>query len=249
MTSGDEKFKALNRGKYGEDREKGNHPSYGQLQFVRTQGGNPNLYGSSIQHQNKIALEIYHSEKNRELNRTWYFPRKQIIRVEMSPTQFAEAITTMGSSPVPVTIIRLGNESIPDCPEENVRQKFSQEFSKKMQQLIDDMKDDFRTAETLLDQKGALKVTERKQIASLLHRIKMEIGSNVPYVHRQFDAAVDKTVTEAKGEIEAFLENKVRSLGLEAAREKGLLPDKPPSLQLNAPSPERTPIIYERKTK
>ena len=62
----DDKFKSLNRGKYGEDETREDHPSFGQLQFVRTTGGQPNLYGSSIQHQNKIALEISHSQKNKK---------------------------------------------------------------------------------------------------------------------------------------------------------------------------------------
>lgn len=246
MSSSEDQFKALGHGYHGEDEVKEEHPSYGQLGFFRSTGGNPNLYGSSIKHSQKIVLEISRSQKIRNLHRTWYFPRQEIIRLEMSPTQFAEAITTMGSTPVPVTITRLEGDLIPDCPEENTRQRFVDEFKQKVGRITGDMKEDFKTARDLLKQKGTLKVADREAIASLLNRLEMEIRSNIPFVHSQFDEAVDKTVTEAKGEIEAFFENKVRTLGLEAAREKGMLPDQAPSLQLDV---ARTPVIETSHTK
>jgi len=42
------------------------------------------------------------------------------------------------------------------------------------------------------------------------------IKSNIPFVNEQFTEQMDKTITEAKGEIEAFIEHKIRSAGLEA---------------------------------
>ena len=147
----------------------------------------------------------------------------------------------MGSSPIPVTITRLQGEGTPPCPEENTRQKFSKEFDNKMKRLVDDMADDFQAAETLLKAKQPLKVSERQQIAEVLRRIQQEIKSNVPFVQRQFNRSVDKTVTEAKGEIEAFLENKIRTLGLDAAREKGLLPEHAPIPSTGRPGNRTNP--------
>ncbi len=238
------KFKSLERGKYGAKQIEEEHPCYGQMGFYRTTSGAArNLYGSSIRHHNTITLEISHSEKHRNLNETWYFPKDEIIRVSMSPTQFAEAISTMGSSPIPVTIERLEGKNTPPCPNENIRQKFKDEFKQDMEELTDDMQHDFDEAKRILTKSGPLKVADRKAIAEVLRKLEMQIRSNVPFIHSQFDRATEKTVTEARGEIEAFYENKIRSLGLETAREKGLLPDQLPDLQMDAPEITRTPVI------
>lgn len=226
-------LKTNNHGHYGEDQIREEHPSYGQLSIGRTTGGNPNLYGSSIKHTNKISIEIRHSEKIRDLHRTWYFPRDCIVRIEMSPTQFADALTSMNTSGVPVTIVRLsGHDFIPECPETHTRQIFEKEFKERAKQVVDDMAVDFKTIKEMLAA-GSPKVAARKAIIQMLDRIQTEIGSNIPFIQESFNEAVDKTVNEAKGEIEAFMESKVRSLGLEAAREKGLLPDAPPQLGLD----------------
>jgi hypothetical protein len=39
---------------------------------------------------------------------------------------------------------------------------------------------------------------------------------SIPFVQSQFNEAMDKTVTEARAEVEAFVDNKIRSLGIQA---------------------------------
>jgi len=241
MSDQEKEFKSLERGKYGAKRTTDTHPSFGQLGFFRTSGGGgSSLYGSSIQHQNRITLEISHSERNRDLNQNWYYPRKEIIRVAMSQTQFAEAISTMGTSPIPVTIERLHGKSMPPCPAEHTRRQFKEEFKRDIQEIVGDMKEDFELATEILNRKGPIKVKDRQDIAAILQRLQMVIKSNVPFIHSQFDRATEKTITEARGEIEAFYESKVRSLGLEAARKKGMLPEQAPDLCLDAPEVEKS---------
>lgn len=247
MPDQEKKFKALERGKYGAKRTKEKHPSFGQLGFFRSQGGSVNLYGSSIKHDNRITLEISHSEKHRDYNENWYYPREEIIKISMSQTQFAEAISTMGSTPIPVTIERLNGKSMPPCPAENTRRRFKEEFKRDMEEVLGDMEHDFSEANEMLNRKGPLKAAERRSISKILDRVKMVIKSNIPFIHSQFDRATERTVAEARGEIEAFYENKIRSLGLEAARNKGMLPDQAPDLCLDDPKLVRTPVIDVEK--
>ena len=50
-------------------------------------------------------------------------------------------------------------------------------------------------------------------VLSKLHQISMNIGCNQEYQVNQFDRQMQKTVTEAKGEVEAFFTNKVIQIG------------------------------------
>lgn len=40
----------------------------------------------------------------------------------------------------------------------------------------------------------------------------MQIGVNTEFVYQQFNEQMDKTVMEAKGEVEAFCQNKMNSI-------------------------------------
>ena len=50
-------------------------------------------------------------------------------------------------------------------------------------------------------------------VLSKLRQISMNIGCNQEYQVEQFDRQMQKTVTEAKGEVEAFFTNKVIQIG------------------------------------
>ncbi len=42
--------------------------------------------------------------------------------------------------------------------------------------------------------------------------LKSDIGSNIEFIADQFNEQMDKTVMEAKGEIESFCQNKINSI-------------------------------------
>lgn len=81
------------------------HPSYGTLLFSRRTGAKEALFGSSIQHRDTICMTLHHASIERGLNRDWIHGDKVIAEVEMSYSQFAEAITSMNiGTGVPVTV-------------------------------------------------------------------------------------------------------------------------------------------------
>ena len=219
------------------------HPTYGLVGFSRTSHGPPgeNLFGSSIQHMNTITLRIRRAEKHRDLNRDWYFARENLIEVSMSPTQFAEAITCMNvGDGIPCTLKYVGGKDMGRCPEHNQRQVFCDEVKHSVNKAMEDAKALVCEANELLAKKNTT-IGDKKRIAHLVQMLMQHIISDMPFVHRQFDEAMDKTVSEAKGEVEAFFLNKIHSLGLDALQDRliDLLPGIPESRpQLEAPSPE-----------
>jgi hypothetical protein len=185
------------------------HPSYGMIEIGRWQGGGQVLFGSSIEHHNTIHITILEGAYRRDLSHDWYYSRKPIVEVAMSQTQFAEAITNIGSG-TPCTITyRTDKGKMPPVPFESKVKQFNDEFSKDMKGIASKCDDIIKEAE------------ERKlpkAFVSKLQMLKQDLGSNMPFVNQSFTEQMESTVKEAKGEVEAFISHKVHSLGLEALR-------------------------------
>ena len=189
------------------------HPSFGTITFNRAQGGRSALFGSSIEHRNVITLTIKRAKYNRHIGRDWIFGKQTLIEAYMSETQFADAITGFGQgSGSPITFKFITGEGVIEPPEfVNKREQFESEF--------------LETAGGVMERLVELekKVTERKLpkwVSQEIDIIRGWLKSNIPFLAEQFDEQMDKSVTEAKGEIEAYVSCMVNRLGLEALREQ-----------------------------
>lgn len=203
------------------------HESYGLIGISRYTGGDDVLFGSSIKHRNGISLHISTAEHTRDLSHDWYYARKKLIEVNMSPSQFAELITTpnvgMG---VPCTIRQFNGQGMENPPFEHRAETFRQEFQERVDKVADGGTLYMKEALDLLESKPTITKGDRETIKNALRMLMQEVRSNLPFVQKQFQEQMDKTVAEAKAEVEAFVEHKVRSLGLEAIKEQTpLLPE------------------------
>ena len=196
------------------------HESYGMIGFSRvthggTRGGT-NLFASSINHHNTIIMRIKRATKRRSLHEDRYYGGETLIEVEMSPMQFAEAITTLNvGDGIPCTLRRLGKTGVADCPEETMRQRFVDEFSESCDETSKEAIDLINRARTILGQK-TIKAAERKELLDVLEHIKMTLASNLPFVAQQFNTATDKVVTDARSSVEAFFLHRINELGIES---------------------------------
>ena len=202
--------------------ERSTHPSYGMLAFSRRSGGKNTLFGSSIEHNNVITLTLRHGEITRGLNSDWYYGDKVIAEVEMSYAQFAEAITSMNmGSGVPVTIRWTEKDGrMPECNFINKTKQFKDEFSEKMDKANLEMKGLITEAEELFSGKKNISQADRKNILSKLFSIQAEVSGNAKFAYECFTEQMNKTVMEAKGEIEAFCQNKINSIAQAALVEQ-----------------------------
>jgi hypothetical protein len=150
----------------------------------------------------------------RELSNDFIIDGKEIIQVEMSQNQFAEAITSMGSQGVPVTIRRRADVEgrIEDCPFKDKRQIFEQEFTEAQNACKSEYNELVGFVSKLFDEKASIGKKDREEILKQMSIVGGKIFSNQAYVYKQFNEQMDKTVTEAKGEIEAFFQNKINQV-------------------------------------
>ena len=193
------------------------HESFGLLQISRmTCTPAMNVFGSSVRTGNPISLRIKRAKRARGLNRHTYYSTEQLIEVYMSPAQFADAITSLNSgSGTPVTLYGVAGKTMEDCPDIDQRQLFHQEFNKDVAEASMELTKLLRQAEEILGKSGTIKSKDKKELLAKITKVEQDIRANMPFVHKQFNRAMDKTTSEAKAEVEAFVENKIRTIGLE----------------------------------
>lgn len=64
----------------------------------------------------------------------------------------------------------------------------------------------------MFSQKKALTKADKEAVISKLRTLSMDIGCNLDFIADQFNEQMDKTVMEAKGEIESFCQNKINAI-------------------------------------
>ena len=207
-----------------EGHEYKSHPSFAVIQVSRRNSSRAMpLFGASVGHSNTITITIHRADEIRSTDLSYdnYFAKEQLIEVEMTQTQFAEMITSMNyGSGVPVTIRQFGSEIPENPPVENKRAQHSHEFKEKMVQFSKTLEDGRIELQTLL-KKPKLSKDDKHRMNMLFNYMSVNIKDNIPYFEKQFEEQMDKTVGEAKGEIDAFITHAVTRTGLEGLRKEG----------------------------
>jgi len=193
------------------------HESYGALEITRSHKSPSPLFCSSILHENIIRLRISKATLSRKHNKDYMFAgyarNDCYVDVEMSYTQFAEAITSLNQGGgTPVTVRFANGREMEPCPYERKDEQFRAEFESDLEELATLSKSAYKRVEALFSGKKPLTKAEKEEVLSLLGRMSMEINSNIPFVRDSFVKQMDKVVTEAKGNIEGFIQNRMESL-------------------------------------
>lgn len=200
--------------------EKIKHPSFANLYIGRSQcSGQKALFGSSIKHHDIITLKIFPAFIDRSLNVDRYFPEtRPYIEIEMSQSQFAQAITSLNmGAGVPVTLRRLNDQYIEPCPFVDKREQFNDEFREDMNELTKKLTEATKHVERLIEEKKTFNKADKEQILSALRSVTSQLASSYPYMYSMFNEQMDKTVTEAKAEIESHLQARMEDMALKAA--------------------------------
>lgn len=204
----------------GKTKEEEKHESYGLLGFNRTTNNfGANLFGSKIKHKSTVSMRVYHARKQRNLNNDHYFTdgHNPIIEIEMSLNQFAEAISgpNQGNG-YPVTIRYIEGKEIKPCPEQDKHlELFQEEFQEKIKKIKKNINKIVNETEKLLTKKGRINKGEVESINNQISNIQQDIESNIPFIQKQFKEQTEGIIHEAKSEVEAFINNKILSLGKE----------------------------------
>lgn len=193
------------------------HPSFGMLRFSRVHGRSGYLFGSEIQADNYIELTLSEGHLRRDLSNDWFTDGDTKFRVKMSPSQFAELITTMNYSPgVPVTIIEEGGERVEQISGIESKKTYTHnQFRQRMAEFMVEINEKWKEAEKILN-KSQLSKKDREELKWFYQRMNQEVKSNIPFFMRCFQEVMDKVVVDAKVEIDSAIQHKIIQAGIKA---------------------------------
>lgn len=196
------------------------HPAYGVIGLcASTWNPSQHMFGSHVKHSNIITLRIKTAERTSNGDYEFIHGKKDLIEVMLTGTQLGDLLTSMNRGDgVPCTIRRTETDwDIPlieneETPISESRKSMDEHITKVMEKADRMIKE---TQALLKDKKSANK-GELTKISDQLAMVRQEIYSNLPFVAKCFDEKIEKTISHAKGEVDAFVSNTIRSAGLEA---------------------------------
>lgn len=203
-------------------RESKTHPSYGLVQFSRVQGNNSNFFGSEIKPNSYISLKVTLAEEEKDLGRTWYYPKNKLIEVRMTNTQFADLVTSLNmGSGVPCTIIEFDNKRI----EQDSTKEYKADFHKrrmkeKSAEFMKYVKDKFEELKTI---SSKLSKKDQQEVHNLSSSIAMTIEKNFPWYIEQFYEEMEQIAQDIKSNMEADVMHRLSNIGLTQINENKLL--------------------------
>lgn len=195
------------------------HPSYGMVGFSRVHcsGEGQHLFASSIPTPTTIRLTVRRCESHRHLARTRYHGKHELIEVEMTPHQFAELLTSMNQGDgIPCTLRYIDGERQPEPPQHDVVKRHNGEFATEIRDMKAKVKKLHAEATARLADPKPLSKGDRAMIASVLSMVERWLGDSIPFIEKQFREAADKTIAEARAEIDAALTHFIHAKGMTA---------------------------------
>lgn len=214
------------------DREEDNHESYGVIGVSRVTGSPGKLFGSQLpQHGAFIQITIKRATRYHDLSHDWIHGHgRPVVEVWMSAAQYADMISAPNvGDGVPCTIreVEGTDYELPPQEERTTAEKIHDSFEDKMRAFSEHINEKTGELRKALLAKGTLKVEDRKRVAAHLEYIRREIESNLPFVQKSFQEAVEKTTTHAKAELDALVVNTLTEKGLEALKDSLTAPALP----------------------
>ena len=199
------------------------HPSYGMMSITRYCGGNGNFFGDDLPMEGSGGIEIELKEATLERNANGlhcdsFNPGKLKFRVKMSHLQFAELITNMNTTGVPVTITNIGTEILDDPPILNKREVFDEEAEAVVSKTKQRANDIIAKIQNLFESKKSLTKKDKEEILSELKQLRMATFDHLPFMQKMFNEQMNESVISAKANIAAFIEQ--RRLALKALKEE-----------------------------
>lgn len=132
----------------------------------------------------------------------------------MSAAQFAQAITSFNDAcGTPCTIAYIDGKRQPPCPKPVKVDAFRKHFRDDVEKAVENVTDLISEATKVLSN-PTIKKAERVDLLARLKSIEMELTSKLPYLNDLFIEATEKTVHQAKCELESAQQQMVTRLGL-----------------------------------
>ena len=193
------------------------HPAFA-LATVHTSSGTPrSLFQSDLMHNNTVVLSVQTATRRRDLQRDWVHPRRELIEIEMSETQWGALVSSMGKgSGVPVTLRRTENEAfVAGLPYQPRTAENRREVRETVERLLADATAAMAALDAAEDSKAGVK--ERRELRNRLRATLDNAGGNARFAIDSLAEAAESLVNQAKADIETHIMRAAAAHGVEAS--------------------------------
>jgi len=196
------------------------HPSFGQISVARVStSGDVALFGSDIKMSHFINLEIHDAHITRGLHNDNVFEDRTIVKVSMTPMQWAEFVSSFNTTGVPCTL-KYTREFGPIEPFPFIDKvtQFDVEMSvvlKKAQERYADQKEklDKICAKTSITKEDKVTIQETHKLFTSL------LTNHIDFIQSQFQENIASLMCQADTAIMSKLRGKLEDLGLERVQD------------------------------
>lgn len=159
------------------------------------------------------------AQMERSLNQDWFHEKNVLIKFVMSTSQFAELMTSMNRSATPCTLTRVkgddGNISmVPDIiPNEERFDQLKNDVDSCVKRSLKDLQEQVQRL-SVMSNSGKTSLKEVRDIQRKMEILMENLPKNLEYSMDCAKETIEKNVSKAKVEIESYVSQKAKSLGL-----------------------------------
>lgn len=215
----------VDRSTHGSDRVTYTHPAFGVIKLTTVNGGGV-LFGSDLTHHARVRIELSRAHLDRHLSSDWIHSDDRLAIIEMSHAQFASFIMSGGDGTgTPVTLSSFNGADIPGIePIESKQEIMRREIKASVEETLQEMRAKVDALGQLVSS-GKAPIKELREIQRGLAVSLSNASSNLAFTVEQAEEALDAATKSAKMDVDAYVLDTARRIGMDTARNIGLIHD------------------------
>lgn len=197
------------------------HESWGVIGLYHQYHGGRELFGSDVTNHSTICLKIKTAQCSRELGRDWIMGDETLIEVSLSANQFADMLTNTNiGDGVPCTIEYVrGIGSIQYKPQKPKLEVIEEERDLLAESVVENILASISTVEGLVKSKKLSKGAGDNLIFTMRKAYSDLVGGGKEFYKKQAKQEVESMVTEAKRQVQEYVDSKIYSTGLQMLKD------------------------------
>lgn len=196
-----------------DERGEEQHPAWVLVGASRVSASPPGavLFDSDIRHQHYVVVRVMRATRERSLSHDWKHGRETIVELAMSEAQWASFVSSMNAGDgVPATLEHDATRDDPRVP--------GMPYAPRLQVSMEEVHS--AAAEAQAKVQEAYAAYAAKKNAANLRDLESAINNmtpNIDFAAKSLTRHAENVVQRARSDIEAFVVQKARQLGLDPA--------------------------------
>lgn len=199
------------------------HDAFGKVKIVKSSygGAGTQLFGSELRHHHVITVTIDRATTSRRHHGNNMQEDGHIVEFSMSESQWAQMVSSQGMyGGTPITLNYAPErgtpvKQMPGIVLEGFIKTFGKEIKAQTAKDFAAIAEGIAKLNAIIESPGGM---SKKDMRALMHTLTCQVQnmpSNMQFIQDRLHEALDKTVSDGKIELEAFVGNMAKQIGME----------------------------------